>query len=235
MKQAVAVLLPVNRFLVAVQQRNLLLSDVAILLLDCQTKLKALSGNPFEKSMQLSIHHYFKDVFNPRSIFMLCTALDPRFKSKLALFLPQVSQRRELWQAAAEQVIANWPQEEVIEDSPHEGEDESSGDDLVSDYNGGNAVDRRARFQLRRYKKEKGISSQQDPLEWWRTMGKYPMVANYAAKVFSIQGTEVENERNFSSAGWLESCDLISIFSFSFRIDSDKDTKSNGKPIIASA
>lgn len=64
------------------------------------------------------------------------------------------------------------------------------------------SLQERAHMEVESYKREERIASGQNPLVFWKgNKEKYPLLAPFARKLLSTQGSSVPSERVFSTAG----------------------------------
>lgn len=209
-EQMVKVLEPVNEFMTSIQARGTTLAELIVQLAKFYKSVTILEQgrNPFVNVITQSFMRYFPtDIYSSKSVFMVCCALDVRTCHRLREFMSRKPDRKALWAFVTSEIVrlygattSDRPAQEYSDDSS------SSGDDIAEV--GASDADTLVRREVRKFKSAiQSASTETDNVAWWRKHNtKFPTVAMYARRIFSIQATECENERQFSSSGLLFLC-----------------------------
>jgi hypothetical protein len=81
-KHQIEILRPLNDFIVAPQDSNLVLSDVIFQYRLLKYKLSLLQDNAYRDTLHDSLNMRFEEIEEPGSLFRICEALDPRCDTK---------------------------------------------------------------------------------------------------------------------------------------------------------
>lgn len=245
------VLEPLNNFIVAVQDRRLLLSDMLRELWILQDVLASLAAtNQYAVTLKNSLSGYFDGFFAPTSVYVLCSALDvrskhvtflsPAFAHKTqsqavlsstgtlrveadlrdtvwaqvkqealavyqAFFVPELSQTQQLaTPASVDKIHSDTSAAQTREQSLNSfyGESEqaaTSSSPAVTPHEQGKAD---VEAEISNFRKIPQLSRDEDPFQWWESHAvSFPILRTLAARLFCLQATEVENERDFSHTG----------------------------------
>jgi hypothetical protein len=186
---------PLHHCLTFIQGRNLHLSDalkaINILLKDLST----IEGNPYSESALECISAYVQDAVAESSAYSMTSALDPRFKDNFHL---DKAKRIATRKALAEHLRAIYASA-IMDTNEHTSDDENAWLSSISSSN-----PHRKQTQVMDELSQFLVSPSQDtlPCDYWKTSSsKWPLLSAYAMLWFSLQATEIENERNFSSTG----------------------------------
>jgi hypothetical protein len=201
MQQIRDALKPLYDFICQCSARDAHLSDVLILLRATNAELTSLASNKYSANVLHAMNRYFSPITEGRSIFVICASLDPRFKRD---FLPTHAERLITWQfiladmkRRLQSVSTTVPVESLPADEATETAWLLDGSHLID-------VEARLKQNLKIFLEAKGLQSTATPSEardWWATTNDCMELKQYASLYFSVQSTEIENEREFSSAG----------------------------------
>ena len=202
-KDLVTALQPLNDFIVEIQDRRTTLSDALMKFRRLKLILtKAKVCNTYHLQLIEAINHYFQDIEHPLSAFTIAFALDPRtVKSGVS---------EQTWDKIAQQMEQFYGTAPSKERSPVEipTEDQEmflammglSRTNSVADLSSGST----AKVQLSKFRNWARAPMEMPLDAFWNSAdvkAQIPLVRRYAARFFSMQATEVENEREFSSTG----------------------------------
>jgi hypothetical protein len=202
LEQTKDALMPLQFFIVQCQARDIHLSDAMQLLQRAYAELSSLSStNTYAQKVTTASRKYFEHICDPTSIFSICAALDPRSKRT---FHGTLEERKLTWKFILNDI------KRMLQHKKQSTEETTS--DCLADTDWlemsdqSKELDDRVRHQLRSFIEAKGLepdATTNEARKWWATRATEPLIKDYASLYFSVQCTEVENEREFSSAGKL--------------------------------
>lgn len=163
---------------------------------------KLEATNPFINSLLDALLHYFPaSLKSPTSAYMICCALDPKTKFLLREWMHVPSDRDMLWKGMLNEMISLYGT--VAAPVADLSSDESGHEMIAPLLNPAANNETEIARELFRYRKlVVEHSSECNASEWWlKHHSDFPFTSMYAQRYLSIQATESENERQFSSAG----------------------------------
>ena len=251
-------LLPVletfNHFVVAVQDRRILLSDLLLKVWNTRDALAARAKTTsFAGTLKEAVDRYFAGIFSPTSVYVLCAAIDPRSKNLNWLSPAMVSKtqsqsvlrtrgtlgveadlREDVWAHIKNEALAVYqsffekepPVDQASSAVANALDNRSESTTIANDMSSVLAASTSAFFgesgpevshgptdapnkaaqelvqaEITSFRQLAQQDKNTDPFQWWGNQTRFPVLKKLAARLFSLQATEVENERDFSHTG----------------------------------
>ena len=171
--------------------------------------------NDLKSVISRNMQQHFSDE-SLRSLMLVASALDPRFKGlKFLSSSERSSVYSDLLRHVTSKAAEQEEEEEAVRTNPPSPKRPCTGGDLLnfhessSDSNGSSPAMRQtsqAEKEVTAYKAEEQIAHDSDPLEWWKVHApRLPILASLAYKYLCVQATSVPAERLFSDAGTIVS------------------------------